>query len=166
MILTILQNIPLWVWAVLLVLLALGLSQTRTRMITRPLVLLLPGVMIPLSLYAVSASFGASFAAFSAWAIGLAIAVTLNALVFLGPNGVRYNPDSRRFELPGSWVPLILMLTIFCARFVLGVATALSPSIVSTASFVLCVSAILGICSGLFLSRAMRTLSVQRAIVP
>lgn len=160
----ILQNTPLWVWGVLLGLLALGLSQTRTRKVGRLAVLLFPATMIPLSLLAVIASFGPTFGPFSAWVVGLAGAVTLNGFVSSGPSGVRYSLDDQRFEVPGSWVPLVLMLTIFCTRFALGLTTALSPSIVGTASFVGCVSVVLGGCSGLFLSRAMRTLAVARRI--
>jgi hypothetical protein len=66
MIIGVLQNTPRWVWAVLLGLVVLGLLQTRTRRVNRLLVLLLPAIMIPLSLYAVMASFGVSVAAFSA----------------------------------------------------------------------------------------------------
>lgn len=164
MIKTIALNTPLWVWAVLLALIAFGLSQTRTRRVTHLFVLLLPAVMIPLSLLAVTTSFGIRFGPLSAWALGFAGAVTLNGLVFLGPKGVRYSVGDQRFELPGSWVPLLLMLTIFCTRFALGVSAALNPSIVGTPSFVGSVSTILGICSGLFLSRATRILSVQRGV--
>jgi hypothetical protein len=164
MIIGILQNTPLWVWAVLVGLLALGLLQTRTRSVNRLLILLLPAIMIPLSLYAVMASFGVSIAAFSAWAAGLAMAVTVNGLVFMRPKGVRYSLEDQRFQLPGSWVPLALMLTIFCTRFVVGVSTGLNSPTVGTVGFVGCVSVVLGSCSGLFLSRAMRILSVQHHV--
>jgi len=162
MIIGILQNTPLWVWVVLLGLMALGLPQTRSRKVSRLLVLLVPAIMVPLSLYAVIASFGVSTAGLSAWVAGVAAAVAVNGLVFLSPKGVHYSVEDQAYELPGSWVPLALMLTIFCARFAVGVSTPLSASIVSTVGFVGGVSVILGACSGLFLSRSMRILSVQR----
>jgi hypothetical protein len=164
MIFWVLQNTPLWVWGVLVGLLALGLLQTRTRRVSGLLVTLLPATMLLLSLLAVIASFGASVAPLGAWAAGLVIAVAVNGLVFLTPKGVRYDPTDRRFEVPGSWMPLVLMLTIFCTRFAVGVATGLNSPLVGTVRFVGCVSVILGCCSGLFLSRAMRTLSLQHAV--
>jgi Family of unknown function (DUF6622) len=164
MIIGILQNTPLWVWAVLLGLVVLGSLQARTRRVNRILVLLLPATMIPLSLYAVMASFGVSIAAFGAWAAGVAIAVAVNSLVFMSPKGVRYSLEDQKFELPGSWVPLALLLTIFCTRFVVGASTGLNSPIVGTVGFVGCVSMVLGSCSGLFLSRAMRILSVQHHV--
>ena len=164
MIVGILQNTPLWVWGVLVGLLALGLLQTRARRVSRQFVSLLPAIMVLLSLFAVVASFGASVAALSAWAVGLAMGVVVNGVVLLGPKGVRYDLKDRTFELPGSWVPLALMLTIFCTRFAVGVSTGLNSPLVGTVGFIGCVSVILGSCSGLFLSRAMRTLSLQHAV--
>lgn len=165
MALAILRNTPLWVWGVLAGLLVLGLAQARNRKVSRLLILLLPATMIPLSLYGIAASFGVSLGALGAWTIGLGAALTLNGFVFLGPRGLRYDPVDGRFEVPGSWVPLVLMFTIFNTRFVFAVVKALNPSIVGEASFIGCVSAILGFCSGLFLSRAIRALSLRRGVL-
>jgi hypothetical protein len=165
MALAILRNTPLWVWGVLAVLLVLGLAQARNRKVSRQLILLLPATMIPLSLYGVAASFGVDLGALGAWAIGLGAALMLNGLVFLGPRGVRYDAVDGRFEVPGSWVPLMLMLAIFSTRFVFAVTKALNPSIVGTATFIGSVSVILGFCSGLFLSRAIRALNLWRGVL-
>jgi len=165
MALAILRNAPLWVWGVLATLLVLGLAQARDRKVSSVLILVLPASMIPLSLYGVVASFGVNRGALGAWTIGLGVAMTLNELVLLGPRGVRYDVVEGRFEVPGSWVPLVLMLTIFSARFVFAATTAINPSIVGAATATACVSVILGFCSGLFLSRAIRALSLQRGVV-
>jgi hypothetical protein len=160
----ILRNTPLWVWGVLAALLVLGLALARNRKVSSILILVLPACMIPLSLYGVVASFGIGLGALSAWTTGFGVALALNALVFLGPRGVRYDAGDGRFEVPGSWVPLVLMLTIFGTRFMLTAATAMNPSIVGAETFIGGVSAVLGFCSGLFLSRAIRALNVRRAV--
>jgi hypothetical protein len=59
----------------------------------------------------------------------------------------------------------VLMLTIFSTRFVFAATVAMSPSIVGAVTFIGCVSVILGFCSGLFLSRAIRALSLRRGVV-
>jgi hypothetical protein len=79
----------------------------------------------------------------------------------MSPKGVGYSLEDQRFKLPGSWVSLALMLTIFCTRFVVGASTGLNSPIVGTVGFVGCASVVLGSCSGLFLSRAMRIFSVH-----
>jgi hypothetical protein len=159
----ILQNTPYWVWGVFVLLLVVGLSQTRTRSVSRILVLVLPVVMVPLSFFAVAASFGIKPLPVIAWTLGIAAALALNSFIFHAPADVRYQRDAGKFEIPGSWVPLILMMVIFLARFAIGFTQATNPALVGTDAFAGIVSAILGICSGLFIARAMKIFSARSA---
>lgn len=159
----ILQNTPYWVWGIFVLLLVLGLSQTRARKLSRVLVFVLPAIMIPLSLSAILGMFGANALPLGAWALGIVAAFVLNTFVFRAPAGVRYDRGQQKFEVGGSWVPLLLMMTIFLARFVVGVTRAVNPALTATAAFIGIVSAVLGLCSGLFAARAMKTLAAQRA---
>jgi hypothetical protein len=163
MLIEILRHTPYWVWGVFVLLLVVGLSQTRGRSVAPALVLLLPVIMIPLSLFTVASTFGVNAISLIAWAIGVLIAFAANAFVFRAPAGVRYLRDAGKFEIPGSWIPLILMMVIFLARFVLGVTRAVNPALVGNEIFVAVVSVILGICSGAFAARAMKTFSARAA---
>ena len=158
----ILQNTPYWVWGVFVLLLVLGLMQTRKRSVSRFLVFLLPLIMIPLSFFTIASTFGIKPLPVIAWLAGIAAAFLLNIYVFRAPACVRYDSGARKFAIPGSWVPLVLMMTIFLSRFVLGVTRAVNPALIGTDAFVGIVSAVLGLCSGLFAARAMKTLSAQR----
>ena len=40
-------------------------------------------------------------------------AFLFNIYIFRAPSGVRYDAATRKFAVPGSWVPLVLMMTIF-----------------------------------------------------
>ncbi len=151
----ILQNTPVWVWGIFVLLLVLGLMQTRTRSVSRALVFALPVVMIPLSFSTIATTFGIKALPVISWAIGVAASLALNSFVFRAPSGVRF--QSGKFEIPGSWIPLILMMTIFLARFVVGVTRAVNPALVGTDAFAAIVSAILGFCSGLFAARAIKS---------
>jgi hypothetical protein len=161
MITGILQHTPFWVWGIFVLLLVLGLLQTRARNVSRALVFVLPLVMIPLSFSTIATTFGIKPLPVIAWGAGIVASLALNSFVFRAPAGVRY--QSGKFEVPGSWIPLILMMTIFLARFVIGVTRAVNPSLVATDAFVAIVGAILGFCSGLFAARAIKILSAQRA---
>lgn len=163
MITGILQNTPYWVWGIFVLLLVLGLSQTRARMVSRVLVFVLPAIMIPLSLSAILGMFGATLLPLAAWALGIVAAFALNQFVFHAPSAVRYDRAQQKFEVGGSFVPLVLMMTIFLARFVVGVTRAVNPSLTASPAFIGIVSAVLGLCSGLFAARAIKTLSAQRA---
>jgi hypothetical protein len=157
----ILQNTPYWVWGIFVLLLVLGLSQTRTRSVSRALVFVLPLIMIPLSFSTIATTFGIKLLPVISWGAGIAASLALNNFVFRAPANVRYLGGT--FEIPGSWIPLLLMMTIFLARFVIGVTRAVNPALAATDAFAAIVSAILGFCSGLFAARAIKTLSAQRA---
>lgn len=159
----ILHNTPYWVWGVLALLLVLGLMQTRKRNVSRFLVFLLPLIMIPLSLSTVASTFGIAPLPVMAWLGGIAAAFASNMLVFQAPAGVRYDESHGKFEIPGSWIPLVLMMSIFLARFVIGFTRAVNPALVATNLFAGVVAATLGFCSGLFAARALKIISAQRA---
>ena len=105
MALGILQNTPYWVWGIFLLLLVLGLSQTRARKVSRVLVYVLPAIMIPLSLSAILGMFGAGPLPLTAWALGIVAAFVLNVFVFRAPSAVRYDRAQQKFEVGGSVVP-------------------------------------------------------------
>lgn len=163
MLMGILHNTPYWVWGVFALLLVLGLMQTRKRNVSRFLVFLLPLIMIPLSFFAIASSFGITPLPIITWLAGIAAAFAANAFLFQAPGGVRYDASLGKFEIPGSWIPLLLMMTIFLARFVIGFTRAVNPALVGTNMFAGIVAAVLGFCSGLFAARALKIISAQRA---
>jgi len=159
----ILQGTPYWVWGILAVLVALGLTQVRTRRVPRFRVFILPLIMIPLSLNTIVAGFGFKPLPIVAWAAGIVLALLLNGFVLKSPQGVRFDRSTNTFEIPGSWIPLLLMMVIFCSRFALGVTRAINPALIATDTFSAAVCIILGFCSGLFAARAIKTLAAQRS---
>jgi hypothetical protein len=156
------RNVPVWVWLVFAALVVVGAIQTRSRPLARPFVMIAPAVMMSLSIYGVVASFGGSVGPLSAWMLGLVTAIAVNERLLLSPRGVRYDAVSARFEVPGSIVPLALMMCIFCTRFAVGTTTAVAPAVAASPGFVWVTSASLGFWSGLFLSRAIRVLRSAR----
>jgi hypothetical protein len=62
----------------------------------------------------------------------------------------------REFNVPGSWLPMGLMMAMFCAKYVSGVSLTLHPELRQQSGFVLCFAAFYGAMSGIFLGRAVR----------
>lgn len=151
----ILANTPHWVWLLLLALLGLGLSQAITRTASLKRVAILPLAMIGLSLYGSVTAFGADPQVLLVWlcACGLMTALAVRQAL---PEAARYDPATRRFTLPGSWLPLLLILGIFVTKYVVGAVTAMQPALARDASFGLGFSALYGGFSGVFLARAAR----------
>jgi hypothetical protein len=160
----ILLGAPLWAWFVLAGLIVLGGLQTMSRRLPLAAILVLPVVMTAFSLYSIGVSFADPLASFGAWGTGAVAALMLNGLMLRSPGGVRYDADAKRFELPGSFTPLVLMLAIFATRFAMTATAEVNPAAAASAGFVLATSAALGFLAGVFASRALVIVSASRAV--
>jgi hypothetical protein len=146
------SKIPVWVFFIFAALVFVGYRQTRTRQVAPTMLVVLALSMLGLSSYGVIAAFGANAAPLAAWALGIATSVTFGRGVF-GPRGlVQVSPA--RVQVPGSWLPLALMMGIFVAKFVLGFATGIGSPVVTQPGFVAGASAMFGLLSGAFSARA------------
>lgn len=157
-----LQHIPVWVLALLIGLIALGLLQTRTRQMPRKRLLIVNIVLTVFTLVGVIQQWRhtpwlalglLSWAATcwaSAWVLGQGAA----------PQGARYSPETRRFTVPGSWLPLALFMTIFACKFVVGMLSATAPGQLHSVQATMGISALYGLLSGLLNARTLRLLKL------
>lgn len=154
----IISHTPTWVFVLFAVLLALGLSQLLTRTASLKRITILPVVMLGLALSGVVSAFGHGSHGASALAIWVACALAAGALLFFRPlpEGTRYAPDQRKFTLPGSPVPLMLIMGIFCTKYAVGVALGMHPELAQNSNFALGISALYGVFSGVLAARAAR----------
>jgi hypothetical protein len=157
----ILKHTPLWVFGLFLGLAYAGYLQSRARFVSRYRLAILPIAMLGLSFLGVWSSFGPNLTAFAAWTCAL-LAVVACGLVLAPPRGVSYSPASRLFTIPGSWVPLALMMCIFFTKYAVAVARAISPDASSSIALIAVICTIYGLCSGTFLARALRVAGVAR----
>ena len=147
-----LSHIPLWVFGVLLLLVLLGVRQSRDRLVTPLYMGAIALAMLGLSLFGVVTAFGPNAVPLLAWAVGVTAVVGLGRAV-LRPRGMQAMPGA--ILVPGSWVPAGLMLGIFMAKFFLGFATGLGLPIVRQPGFMLAASLVFGAFSGAFAVRAL-----------
>lgn len=154
MLLQIVEHTPLWVWGLLAALLALGFSQVRDRDVGLARVTVLPLVMLALSFAGVTSAFGGRPAALVAWAVGIAIATrALRGLISV--RGARWSPATQRLHVPGSWVPLVLIVGLFAIKYAVGVTLARQPALATHDGFAVLCSAAYGVFSGIFLARGL-----------
>ena len=154
------HTLPLWPFAILAGLVALGYRQSQERIVKPATLARVAAVMLSLSLYGVMASFGASPLPVLAWAVGFGGALLLGGALFAPRQLAR---EGSAVRLPGSWLPLGLMLGIFMAKFALGFATGIGAPFVHQAWFVALMSAAFGLFSGAFAARAMAVHRFVRA---
>ena len=151
----ILTQTPKWVWTLLAALLWLGLSQTVSRTASLNRVTIMPLAMIGLSIFGVLTVFGSNLTILMVW---LVIGAAMLALILRKKSftAISYDAEKKLFSLPGSWVPLGLILGIFVTKYVVGVMTAMQPALAQDLNFALPVAAFYGAFSGVFLARAVR----------
>ena len=164
MISRIVANTPLWVWGLLLALLWLGFSQIRARSVGLPRSLILPLVMTALSLSGTVSSFGVALPVLLAWAIAAGVALQLVIRRPVAP-GTRYDSATGMFHLPGSWLPLMLILGIFSIKYAVGASLSMQPALAQNAGFAISVAALYGALAGVFAGRAGRLLRLRRHAV-
>jgi hypothetical protein len=153
MLIEIIRHTPLWVWGLLGALLILGGRQTRPRRVSRVQLLALPLGLLALGLASLAPLFLRMPLAAGLWLLTLALGWTVGAR--LGPPaGACWDAAAARLALPGSFFPLLLIITLFGLKYSLGVALVLHPSWREKAAVVLPMALLYGALSGVLLGRA------------
>ena len=150
------RNTPTWVWGLLAALIALGASQLRDRTASLLRVSLLPISMTVFSIWGTFSALGHSPLFAQAAGIWLAAAIVLFAALAPGRTTARYDAQTRTYALPGSVVPLLLVVGIFLVKYVVGVELAMAPRLMQDAQYALTVSALYGAFTGIFVGRSAR----------
>ena len=156
MLIQILTHTPVYVWAILALLVFRGIVATRDREMTIRKLFIIPVIMLALSLQDVVAKFGASLFPLSAWAIG-AVAVMLLVLKF-SSGGVSAGATAGSVRVHGSWAPLAMMMAIFFTKYATSVTLVMQPQARHDAVFSTVVCALFGVFSGYFLGGLIRKL--------
>ncbi|MES2257539.1 MAG: DUF6622 family protein [Pseudomonadota bacterium] len=158
----ILIHTPVYVWAILAFLLYRGIVASADRAVTVNSLLIIPAVMLWLSLQEIARNYGFAGLPLAAWAAGAAASAAVTWRLI----------DGRRIEVDvargivlqrGSWVPLALMLGIFCSKYALGVTFALQPALRHDSLVVLGTCLLFGMFNGIFLGRLARNMAAFHA---
>lgn len=165
---TIVQHTPTWVWVLLAALLVLGVSQFVPRRASQARAALLPVVMTVFALFGLVTAFTGVEQRLSATAVWLVCTVSCTALaLWLRPEAsaaTRFDSATRQFALPGSALPLLMILGIFLIKYGVGVELALQPGLASDLMFALGVAAVYGLFNGIFTARFLRLWQLTRQL--
>ena len=166
----IIQNTPVWVWALLVGLLWLGGSQLCDRHVGLVRAMVMPVAMTGLSVYGLASAFGKSGQAgpvLCAWLVAATVIAAV-ALWFqpTAPKGTLYAGSSRNFYIPGSAMPLALILRIFLTKYFVGFELAIQPALARDGGFALQIAVLYGVFNGLFAARSLRLWRLTRQNAP
>ncbi|HEY8973074.1 MAG TPA: DUF6622 family protein [Burkholderiaceae bacterium] len=157
----ILEHTPTAVWAVLAVLVLVGLRQTRTQTLSGGRVWLVPLIAGVASLAGALRGFGAAgeLLTGACWAIGAGLGLAANRALDL-PRRVVANADGS-FTIGGSIAPLFLLVGIFLVRYATNVALAVQPSLANDPLAAAVVAIAYGLTAGLLAARARKIWSTR-----
>lgn len=161
-----LQHIPVWVFALLIGLIALGLLQTRTRQVRARRLL---GTNIALTLFTlvgVTQQWRPTpwlALALLTWAAACLL-VTWALAQGEAPEGAHYDLATQRFTVPGSWLPLALFMAIFICKFVVGMVSATAPGSLQSVQAAIGISVLYGLFSGVLNGRSWRLLNLKNVV--
>lgn len=144
---------PLWVYILFFCLLALGLHQMRDRLVRQSTAFLMPVAMFGFSFWGVYSTFGLTTLSLIPWLAGFSFSAFIARRVFLR-TALSFDSLHSRFFIPGSLVPLAVIMSIFFTKYAMAVAQARTGTVWGTASTI-GLSAFLGACSGYFAARSL-----------
>lgn len=149
----ILNQVPTWVWGLLLALIALGLSQARDRWVSAARLRRMPLAFLAFSAWSTVGAFGWQALTVLGFLAGLS--ATRQLVMASGwPGAARHDAARDAYFVPGSWAPLAVMMGIFALKFLMGMTLAMSPQLAQQAGVLLGASALNGALGSLFLARS------------
>ena len=148
---------PVWVWALLGVLLFVGLRSLKTRETSA-----IPYFALPfLGILAASTVGGLQHAPLNWVCFGVGY-VAGAVPAFSWQDGLILAKAGQRMTVRGEPVTLVLLLVIFGSNFVFGIAEATGSSFLQGTGFTIILAALLGAGSGSFAGRAVRVISIPQ----
>lgn len=157
----ILLHTPKWVFGLFIFLVALGIQQSRNRVVKPFMIFLLPASMVVLSYFSVISTFGLSLILMGLW-LGALLSIAYLTMRYFPVKGVGFDLESERFSIPGSWVSFILMMMIFFAKYCINAVLAINPSVIGNTLFSLVCSFCYGAISGIFMARMLSIWRVRK----
>ncbi len=157
-----LSRVPLWVPALFVSLVALGVVLRRPRTTTPRAQAVVATLMAAYSLAGVVSGFDGEPLPATAWLAGALAAAALGTGP-LAPRGFEARDGGRRVYMPGGWLPLGLLLGIFTVRFGLGFAAGAGMPVVPDSAVAAGAAFSLGLLSGGFAARALTVRRVASA---
>ncbi|MBA5687013.1 DUF6622 family protein [Rugamonas apoptosis] len=162
----IVSHTPIYVWFILAFLISRGVAASADRDVTMRNLVVIPAVMLVLSWLDINNKFGFDGLVAAGWVAGASIGAGLVWRNF-DSSSIACDPASGAIRLRGSWLPLALMMAIFCTKYVVAVLVAMQPAARENSLFVAAVCIVFGMFNGAFLGRLACQMAVwQRAAGP
>lgn len=154
MLIQILTHTPLYVWAILALLVYRGVVAMREREVRFGKLFIVPLMMLALSLHDIAMKFGFDSIALPAWAAGAALTSLL--VLRFGSDRIIAGTGPGLVRIGGSAMPLAMMMATFLTKYAASVSLAILPHLGQKTLFAAAVCALFGVLNGYFLGGLAR----------
>lgn len=148
--LQIITQIPPFVWPLFAILLISGLRARKTSSLSIAVLLLIPSIFFGCSLFSFFEKYATDSLAILFWLICFVVGFSIG-FIHMKRLKLRFDNKKKKVEIPGSWIPLILSMSIFISKFSIGAMSSMMPHLKGSLLFLrleLFASIILGIFAG------------------
>jgi hypothetical protein len=159
--LEILGHVPLFVWPLFILLLVGGLRARKTNSMPLPILFVIPALFGAWSLFNFFGKYGSNVALVCLWLLCLGTGFSAG-FAHIQKMVLRFDKRKKMVELPGSWIPLILSLSIFTSKFSINMIISISPHL-SESILLLSLELFATTILGIFLGRGVGCLVRYRA---
>lgn len=150
---------PWWVFVIFGYLLFVGLKATKPRTVPLVQLFLLPSALTIWSLINFFRNTSVIFPALLWWLIILAGGLTIGFFIYSKRN-IIINDQTKMVHLHGSWLPFILIMSIFIVKYYFGYSCAMSSSINECSMYRLYSSYFSAFASGILMGNIVRVVYI------
>jgi hypothetical protein len=145
MIIEIIKGTPMWVFLLFALLIYRGILAANGKMMNLKKLFIMPIVF----LFLMGQKMSANPAAFLGF---LVVGCFIGWLIYKNIE-IKADKEKKQIFIPGSYMPLILIIVAFSKGYFIGYTTAVHPELVKTFWFTFGVATVSGIFSGMFIGR-------------
>ncbi|CAD6528513.1 DUF6622 family protein [Paraburkholderia sabiae] len=162
----IIQGTPIWVWVLLVYLLSRGFKAMNSGTAPLSKLAIVPLIFTAWGILHLITDPLAGWSSVIVWVVGALIGIAGGVFIASRTRFI-VDPAANTVMLPGSMVPLVLIVITFAAKFWLGVELATATSLAALGGYVLLSAAVSGVVAGVFGGRFLtywRAMSARRVL--
>jgi hypothetical protein len=148
----IIARTPLWIWVLFAFLLFIGIRALRASTVSFVRLAILPLVFLAWGLSGFVTTYGLRPIGMAVWLVAVVIGFALGRVAVRAIE-IRADKERRLIRLPGSVVPLVLVLVIFATKYTLGVLSGMQPGISAVPLYMSVDVGVSGLLTGMFAGR-------------
>jgi hypothetical protein len=162
----IIQGAPIWVWVLLAVLLSRGFKALHSTTATLSRLAIVPLIFAGWGIAQLVSNPLVGWSDVIVWMAGAAVGIAAGVYIASRSRFI-VDPASHTVMVPGSVVPLLLIIAIFATKFWLGFHMATATDVESLGMYMLSGAAVSGVVAGVFGGRFItywRAMSARRVV--